>query len=135
MNGGACQHSPASGGSFVSASGSGGHVGSADGVVGSYGQRDVNKIPHGFGKVCKQMGWPVEVTWTRLCDQALPWFEHENGSYIYRNTADGQWWIDAPSGGGVYVVQSTASLPPRDGWKALPDYGKQPLPQLEIVEK
>ena len=103
-------------------------------VVGSYAQRDVNQIPHGFGMVCKQMGWPVQGTWTKLCDQRLPWFEHENGAYIYRNTADGQWWIDEPSGGGVYVVQSTANLPPTGGWKALPD-GKQPLPQLEIVEQ
>ena len=69
----------------------------------------------------------------RLADQALPWYEMENGAYVYKNVADGQWWIDEPSGGGVYVVPSTAPLPPTDGWRALPQ-GLSPLPKIEILQ-
>ena len=104
-------------------------------VVGSYAQRDVNQIPHGFGMVCKQMGWPVQGTWTKLCDQRLPWFEHENGAYIYRNTNDNQWWIDEPSGSGVYVAPSDGSpVPPAEGWVALSS-GRSPLPVVTTEMK
>lgn len=100
-------------------------------IIGSYAQRDAAKIPAGFAKVCEDMRWPVQGTWQKLCDQRLPWFEAENGSYMYRNVADGQWWIDEPSGGGVYVALSTEPLPPKTGWKALSD-GKSPLPTIEV---
>ena len=33
----------------------------------------------------------------------------------HRNTRDGQWWIDEPSGGGVYVAKSDSDLPPTEG--------------------
>ena len=56
----------------------------------------------------------------------------ENGSYMYRNVNDGQWWIDEPSGGGVYVAQSTSPVPPTSGWKVL-DKSRGALPTLEVT--
>ena len=90
-------------------------------VVGDYVQREASiSTPAGFAKVCEQMGWPTGEMWKKLADHSLPWFEAPNGSYMYRNLDDGQWWIDEPSGGGVYVVRSEAPLPPLTGWKLLP---------------
>ena len=104
-------------------------------VVGSYAQRSPKKsIPDGFAAVCTQQRWSIEATWKQLCDFDAPYFEHENGSYMYRNIADGQWWIDEPNGGGVYVALSQDKLPPSTGWKALSD-GKSPLPQIEIAKE
>ena len=40
--------------------------------------------------------------------QATAWFESENGSYIYRNTGDGRWWIDGPSGAGTLCLTPRA---------------------------
>mmetsp|Transcript_30699 Transcript_30699/g.96864 ORF Transcript_30699/g.96864 Transcript_30699/m.96864 type:complete len:81 (-) Transcript_30699:159-401(-) len=78
------------------------------------------------------MRWPTAESWRSLADQQKTWFLHENGAYIYRNTRDGQWWIDEPSGGGVYVAKSDSDLPPTEGWEPLPQAGKRPLPQLEV---
>ena len=90
------------------------------------------------------MRWDTQDTWNRLADQALPWYEMENGAYVYKNVADGQWWIDEPNGSGVYVALSDAPLPPASGWRALgaeaTGGGARPgqpsplgLPQVEIV--
>ena len=54
-------------------------------------------------------------------------------AYIYRNKADGQWWIDEPSGDGVYVAPRTAPLPPTGGWRAL-KRDAITLPQLEVTK-
>jgi hypothetical protein len=126
-------------------------------VVGTYAARDARSIPAGFAKVCEQMQWDTKGTWEQLSDLKLPWFEAANGgahreleptskrwpthassathscaAYMYRNRGDGQWWIDEPSGAGVYVVLSDSPLPPTSGWKALPQ-GASPLPSLELV--
>ena len=105
-------------------------------VVGLYQQRDPRShIPAAFAKVCEQMRWDPLPTWRKLSDQTLPWFLHDNGSYIYKNTGDGQWWIDEPSGGGVYVARSEDVLPPASGWEALSQGGsaQAPMPKVEVV--
>ena len=99
-------------------------------VVGLYAQRDAAAaIPAGFAKVCEQMGWPTRQMWKKLSDESKPWFEADNGAYIYRNVEDGQWWIDEPSGSGVYVAESTAPLPPSSGWRLLHG-AKSPAPEV-----
>ena len=102
-------------------------------VVGSFvAKSPTAEIPKGFAAVCESMRWPTAESWRSLADQQKTWFLHENGAYIYRNTRDGQWWIDEPSGGGVYVAKSDSDLPPTEGWVLLPQAGKRPLPQLEV---
>mmetsp|Transcript_35197 Transcript_35197/g.70186 ORF Transcript_35197/g.70186 Transcript_35197/m.70186 type:complete len:120 (-) Transcript_35197:189-548(-) len=102
-------------------------------VVGNFHQRDPHVIPRGFAKVCVEMGWDTQVSWEKLSDLRRPWFESPNGAYIYWNAADGQWWIDEPSGNGVYVALTSDLLPPSVGWKALSS-GKPPLPSLTLEE-
>ena len=62
------------------------------------------------------------------------WLEHENGSYIYLH-AEGQWWIDEPSGKGVYIATADRSEkhPPIDGWKSLISERGLPLPTVEHI--
>ena len=100
-------------------------------VVGLYEAKPTTMIPDGFARVCEEMQWDTKSTWLKLADQSLPWFLADNGAYIYRNVADGQWWIDEPGGSGKYVARSEESLPPNSGWKALPG-GNHPLPTLEV---
>ena len=58
-----------------------------------------------------------------------------HAAYMYKNVADGQWWIDEPSGSGVYVALSDAPLPPTTGWHALQGGESiESLPKLEVVE-
>jgi hypothetical protein len=77
------------------------------------------------------MRWDTQKSWRTLSDQSLAWFLADNGSYIYKNVADGQWWIDEPSGGGVYVARSNEPLPPVTGWTILGS-GAPPLPTIEV---
>jgi len=85
-------------------------------VVGTFAAKSPTaEIPKGFAAVCESMRWPTAESWRSLADQQKTWFLHENGAYIYRNTRDGQWWIDEPSGGGVYVAKSDSDLPPTEG--------------------
>ena len=70
------------------------------------------------------MKWNDKEMWQRLSDLKQPWYEHENGSYIYHNKGDGKWWIDSPDGGGVYISDSLTSL-----WQQLPN-SKLPLPTV-----
>lgn len=101
-------------------------------VNGQYEQRSPLKVPEGFAITCRKMGWAVDRMWKQLSDQRTPWFEAPNGSYIYWNTSDGQWWIDGPDGGGVYVARAPASVsPPCGGWTALGG-AKGPLPKVEV---
>ena len=80
-------------------------------IVGRYAMREPTAVPNGFAKVCQQQGWPIEETWQRLSDLRRPWFEADNGAYMYFNIADGQWWIDEPGGAGVYVPQLRPPFP------------------------
>ena len=49
-------------------------------------------------------------------------------AYIYWNKSNGVWWIDEPSGNGVYIAKAPSWAPPQTGWKALGPFG--PLPSL-----
>merc|ERR1711948_109424 len=84
-----------------------------------YTERDPAIIPVGFSLTCAEMKWDPEVMWKKLSDGQSPWYEAANGSYIYWNQGDGQWWIDAPDGAGVYIVKAPNTMPPSQGWVAL----------------
>ena len=106
-------------------------------ILGVYSPREPRIVPRGFAKVCEAQGWDTQATWKKLSDEKRPWFESDNGAYIYWNAADGQWWMDEPSGNGVYVAYTSDTLPPSAGWKALAS-GRSPLPSLimeDSVEK
>mmetsp|Transcript_255 Transcript_255/g.393 ORF Transcript_255/g.393 Transcript_255/m.393 type:complete len:364 (-) Transcript_255:138-1229(-) len=92
----------------------------AESVNKKYTERPAWVIPMGFSLTCAEMKWDSEKMWNQLSDQKTPWYEAENGAYIYWNKGDGQWWIDAPDGKGLYVVSSPAAeFPPSEGWQAL----------------
>mmetsp|Transcript_25457 Transcript_25457/g.80311 ORF Transcript_25457/g.80311 Transcript_25457/m.80311 type:complete len:112 (+) Transcript_25457:830-1165(+) len=95
-------------------------------------ERGPASVPKGFGTPCKKMGWDTQQMWVQLSDQKTPWFEAPNGAYVYWNQSDGQWWIDAPDGGGVYVAAAPSGLPPAAGWKALAG-AASPLPRVEVM--
>merc|ERR1711871_1571708 len=100
----------------------------------AYFQRKPDEVPAGFSKTCKEMNWPPKATWQQLSDGKRPWFEAENDAYIYFNRADGQWWIDSPSGAGAYVARSDTDVPPMSGWSAL--HGIPPVvPVVEIHDQ
>ena len=102
-------------------------------VNGYYNQRAADVIPEGFDATCRKMGWETAKMWQQLTDGRTPWFEKPDGAYIYLNT-DGQWWIDGPSGAGVYIAPAaTDHVPPRRGYRALPG-AKQPVPAVVIEE-
>jgi hypothetical protein len=100
-------------------------------VNAEYEVRDPLKVPEGFGITCRKMGWDTDKMWKQLSDLKTPWFEAPNGSYIYWNRSDGQWWIDLPDGGGVFVVRAPNTVPPADGWVPLSGV-KGPLPNVQV---
>ena len=93
-------------------------------VNGIYTSQLPSRIPAGFTITCNKMSWNDEEMWQRLSDLKQPWYEHENGSYIYHNKGDGKWWIDSPDGGGVYISDSLISA-----WQLLPN-AKLPIPTV-----
>lgn len=103
-------------------------------VNGAYAARRPASVPAGFAKVCRQQGWAIEDTWQRLSDLQRPWFEADNGAYMYYNRADGQWWIDEPEGSGVYVARSDTAVPPLAGWKPL-EPASGALPSLSVHDE
>eukprot|EP00960_Hanusia_phi_P009683 281825-Hanusia_phi.AAC.1 len=103
-------------------------------VNGVYRRREVSSIPAAFSKVCDENQWDSASTWRRLADESKAWFEHDNGSYIYRNKQDGQWWIDGPDGYGVYIARDASDVPPRGGWKALQQHASSSMPRVEYEE-
>jgi len=106
---------------------------SVNSVNAEYTARDPTIIPIGFSLTCAENQWDPEKMWLQVSDQKTPWFEAANGSYIYWNQGDGQWWIDAPDGRGVYVSRSPPdALPPATGWQALRGVSG-PLPDVEGV--
>ena len=57
-------------------------------------------------------------TWRELNGGAT-WYEAEGGAYVYHNRADGCWWIDAPSGAGIFKVKAPPHAPPQPaGWRS-----------------
>ena len=104
-------------------------------VNGCYAPQDAQRVPAGFAFTCDSMEWDADEMWERLSDLSTPWYEMENGSYIYRNRLDGKWWIDAPSGEGVYIARSDALVPPTAAtWAAL-DQSHRPLPRVSVTER
>eukprot|EP00468_Gymnochlora_sp_CCMP2014_P006779 CAMPEP_0167761044 /NCGR_PEP_ID=MMETSP0110_2-20121227/11933_1 /TAXON_ID=629695 /ORGANISM="Gymnochlora sp., Strain CCMP2014" /LENGTH=130 /DNA_ID=CAMNT_0007647643 /DNA_START=14 /DNA_END=402 /DNA_ORIENTATION=+ len=102
-------------------------------VNGFFKMREPNVIPEGFAKTCIRMKWDPKGMWEQLSDHKRPWFEAENGSYIYWNKSDGRWWLDGPSGDGLYIVSDDGSLPPEDGWKPLP-LSRTPVPKISVAD-
>jgi hypothetical protein len=100
---------------------------------GQYREQDPLAISSGFAATCKQMGWNTNDMWDRLTDKKTPWYEKEDGAYIYFNRGDGKWWIDNKDGGGMYIVQSKmdgpSNVPPESGYKILPG-AKHPAPTV-----
>ena len=106
-----------------------------------YERKSSIEIPEGFAKVCVQNQWNVEATWAQL-NGKRNWFHASNDSYIYLNSMDNQWWIDEPSGLGVFVapeletlssLKNADILPPLNGWKAL-ENENSPLPNIELIK-
>mmetsp|Transcript_35054 Transcript_35054/g.49021 ORF Transcript_35054/g.49021 Transcript_35054/m.49021 type:complete len:215 (+) Transcript_35054:132-776(+) len=100
-------------------------------VNGQYKAKDPKEVPSGFAATCNKMMWDPSSTWNELSDQKKLWFEAENGSYIYWNRSDGRWWMDGPSGAGLYIVKNSNDLPPTSGWQALRG-SKAPLPEIKL---
>ena len=91
-----------------------------------------DSIPDGFAKTCVEMGWNSQEMWDKLYDTGTPWFKHDdNDSYIYRNKLDGRWWIDEPSGAGVFIIPSSSKVPPEKGWQAL-NQEYEPTPRVTL---
>jgi len=92
-----------------------------------YVATDAKEIPCGFDSVCKQQGWDTQETWEKL-NSGASWFKAKNGAYIYWNKADGCWWIDEPSGNGIFKAKAPSWAPPQTGWIALGPF--TPVPSL-----
>jgi len=112
-------------------------------VNGNYIAKDPKVLPKGFVKTCDDMGWNPESMWLQLSNQVSPWWKHtDNESYIYYNKGDGQWWIDDPTGRGLYVAKISkgvitltnmdAARPPVTGWVLLGG-GREPTPSVEMI--
>jgi len=86
-----------------------------------------DEIPTGFEWVCRQKGWNALDTWKELNGDST-WFKASTQAYIYWNKSNGVWWIDEPSGNGIYIAKAPSWAPPQTGWKALGPFG--PLPSL-----
>jgi len=103
-------------------------------VNGLYHIRQADIIPSSFTKVCVKARWNPSDMWQQL-NRGRPWWETENGSYIYFNRGDGQWWMDSGETGlGLYISRSQSEendsdIPPLNGWEVLGD-GELPLPKL-----
>jgi hypothetical protein len=100
-------------------------------VNGVYQQKHPTVIPSGFDRTCRSMNWDTAQMWNQLSDQRRPWYEAENESYVYWNKGDGKWWIDGPSGAGVYIVKNAGWVPPKSGWISL-DSDYQPVPTVLV---
>merc|ERR1719336_1114008 len=101
-------------------------------VNGVFSSRDPKVIPAGFARTCVEMGWDSQGMWRKLSDQKRPWFEKSNEAYMYYNIGDGQWWLDGPSGAGLYVVKADSQTPPTGGWRPLGGVPR-PAPTIEAV--
>jgi len=84
-----------------------------------------DEIPTGFEWVCRQKGWNASDTWKELNGDST-WFKAPTQAYIYWNKSNGVWWIDEPSGNGVYIAKAPSHAPPQTGWKPLGPFGPTP---------
>ena len=102
-------------------------------VNGDYSPKSAESIPTGFTSVCDAQKWDTQDMWNKLNGDSI-WFAHsQNESYIYWNKGDKKWWIDGPSGAGVYIVKNDGALPPKTGLVSLnQDYN--PTPTVDVME-
>lgn len=123
-------------------------------IDGTYVRRDGRKtIPDGFAKVCDANDWDTDETWRKLSASGA-WFERVSSSveeskdatssantssssslssaYVYYNHADRHWWIDGPSGHGVWKAPGRAHTPPGNGWISLSPSSKASPPTMLI---
>jgi len=82
-------------------------------------------VPPGFAAVCVDAGWDTAAMWKRLNGSA-PWFRAANEAYVYFNRDDQHWWVDAPSGHGVFKARGPAHAPPSEGWAPLRNVADKP---------
>lgn len=94
---------------------------------GEYVGTHAEEIPTGFEWVCHQNRWDSKETWEKL-NGGRVWYKATNSAFIYWNQTNGVWWMDEPSGNGVYIAQGPAWAPPQAGWKSLGPF--TPLPSL-----
>ena len=85
---------------------------------GEYGAMSAAQVPRGFAAVCEKQRWSTSAMWAQL-NAGQPWYSAPNGAYIYYNAQDRHWWIDAPSGAGVFKARAPAHAPPQLGWRPL----------------
>jgi len=85
---------------------------------GEYVATDASKVPIGFDATCKQQGWNTAQMWEQL-NAGSTWYGASNGAYIYYNRGDSNWWIDEPSGAGVFKARGPSHAPPQLGWVKL----------------
>ena len=106
---------------------------------GLYLPRPAAEVPAGFRRTCEAQGWDTAELWDQLANPAAgkPWWEKADDSYIYYNHGDSLWWLDEPSGAGVYVAPggsgSADKLPPASGWRLLPG-AAGPAPSVRPLE-
>jgi len=87
-----------------------------------YAPRDPKTIPTGFSRMCnKAGGFAPRGLWDELTNGVTPWFESKDGCFVYFNCNDGHWYVDNPSGAGMYLAVPDGSLllPPTNGWVSL----------------
>ena len=105
---------------------------------GLYKPRQHDFIPEAFKARCAADGVvdedDVEDLWAKVSTDTTPWYEADNGSCMYWNVVDGNWWLDGPSGKRKYLTQHASHMhhwpPPNEGWiKALDDV-EEPAPTL-----
>ena len=101
-------------------------------VNGDYSSTSCTQVPRGFAAVCEKQGWKTSTMWAQL-NAGQTWYAAPNGAYIYYNVQDQHWWIDAPSGAGVFKAPAPAHAPPQLGWNPLGAAGgaqSQAVPML-----
>mmetsp|Transcript_24797 Transcript_24797/g.59818 ORF Transcript_24797/g.59818 Transcript_24797/m.59818 type:complete len:187 (-) Transcript_24797:105-665(-) len=87
-----------------------------------YSPRDPKNIPTGFARMCnKAGGFAPRPIWDDMTNGITPWFESDDGCFIYFNCNDAHWYVDNPSGAGLYLAVPDGSLllPPTNGWVSL----------------
>ena len=97
-------------------------------VNGVYAPRSSASVPQGFADTCKANSWEPDATWRKLSDAGRTWFESANGSYFYWNRGDGHWWLDGPSGAGLYIARDDGPRPPESGWTGVTGRVRAPMP-------
>jgi len=106
-------------------------AGEAD-VNGEFVPRPSSQIPAGFADTCHASNWEPAKMWRELSESGRAWFESANGSYFYWNRGDGHWWLDGPSGAGLYIAHDDGQVPPLAGWKVVTRHVREPMPAVRV---